>query len=57
MERFPEYNIVRAYELGPGKVLTGLVNRANVGCVAQNTGNLENIRLVCKQLENIVAGR
>jgi len=57
MDRFPEYNIVRAYELGPGKVLTGLVNRANVGCVAQNTGNLENIRLVCKQLENIVAGR
>lgn len=57
MNKFPEYNIVHAYELGPGKVLSGLVNRANVGCVAQNMGTLANIRLGCRQLENIIDAR
>ncbi len=57
MNKFPEYNIVRAYELGPGKVLSGLVNRANIGCVAQNMGTLANVRLGCRQLENVIAAR
>lgn len=57
MDKFPSHNIVHAYELGPGKVLSGLVNRANVNCVAQYTNNLENVRAVCRQLECIIAQR
>jgi [acyl-carrier-protein] S-malonyltransferase len=54
MEKFPRYNIVRSVELGPGKVLSGLVKRANVGCSVQPTGNVENIKLVIKQLERLL---
>lgn len=52
MDRFPEYNITSAYELGPGRTLTGLINRANVGCRAYMTDNLKNVRAMLGQLEN-----
>lgn len=53
MEKFPSYNITRAYELGPGKVLTGLLNRANIGCQATNTNNLNNLKNVFNELNSI----
>ncbi len=52
MEKFPEYNITCAYELGPGRVLTGLINRANVGCHASSTDYLKNVRAMLTELEN-----
>ena len=52
MEKFPEYNITCAYELGPGRVLTGLINRANVGCLAYATDNIKNVRAMLVDLEN-----
>ena len=54
MERFPEYNITHSYELGPGKVLSGLVRRANIGCSGRYTDSLENVKLVCQELENLM---
>lgn len=54
MERFPEYNITMAYELGPGKVLSGLVKRGNVGCVAKNTDKLPGVQLMCEELEKMM---
>ena len=55
MEKFPEYNITCAYELGPGKVLSGLINRANVGCQAHVTDNLQNVRAMLAKLENKIS--
>lgn len=52
MKKFPEYNITKAYELGPGKVLTGLINRANVGCVAGVTDNLKNVTNMLNELNS-----
>ena len=54
MENFPEYNITRAYEFGPGRTLTGLINRANVGCQAKNTDNLGNVRAMLGELERCI---
>lgn len=51
MEKFPVYNITRAYELGPGKALTGLINRANVGCFASATDNIKNVKDMLNELE------
>ena len=53
MQKFPEYNITRAYELGPGRVLTGLINRANVGCVAHVSDNMKNLDVILKELDSI----
>lgn len=50
MESFPTYNIVRAYELGPGRTLTGLIRRANVGCVAKNTDYSANLCMVLNEI-------
>ncbi len=50
METFPTYNINRAYELGPGRTLTGLIKRANVGCVARQTDTAENVRGVLREI-------
>ena len=55
MEKFPEYNITCAYELGPGRVLTGLINRANVGCRAKATGNLARVRAMLAEMESKMA--
>lgn len=52
MENFPEYKITRAYELGPGRVLSRLIARANVGVRAVNTDTLANLRLVISELQN-----
>ena len=51
MQKFPEYNITIAYELGPGRTLTGLINRANVGCNAYTTDNLRNVHVMLEMLE------
>lgn len=50
MEKFPAHNITRAYELGPGRTLTGLVNRARVGCVAARTDTSDNVRKMLYEL-------
>ena len=51
MENFPAYNITRAYELGPGKALTGLIHRANVGCFASATDNIKNVKDMLNELD------
>lgn len=50
MDKFPEYKITRAYELGPGRVLSRLIGRANVGVCAMNTDTLPNVRSVISDL-------
>jgi len=50
MENLPKYKITRAYELGPGHVLTRLINRANVGIRAVHTDNLSGLRSVIAEL-------
>lgn len=54
MESFPAYNIVRAYELGPGRTLTGLIKRANIGCVAKSTDASANLRVVLGEIADIM---
>lgn len=56
METFPQYNITRAYELGPGRTLSGLIKRANVGCVAKSTDYSCNVRaMLCEIGEMMIA--
>lgn len=50
MDKFPEHKITRAYELGPGRVLSRLITRANVGTVASATDVASNVRGVIAQL-------
>lgn len=58
METFPIYNINRAYELGPGRTLTGLIKRANVGCGARQTDTSSNVRVVLREIgEMLVKSR
>ncbi|MBR1954217.1 MAG: ACP S-malonyltransferase [Alphaproteobacteria bacterium] len=58
METFPAYNITRAYELGPGRTLTGLIKRANVGCAPRQTDVSGNVRAVLREIGDImVKGR
>lgn len=46
MDKFPSYNITRAYELGPGRTLARLVMRNVPGCRTMNTDNVKNVRAV-----------
>ena len=55
MENLPKYNISSAYELGPGKILTGLINRANVGVVAYNTDGLKNVQTMIEHIEKVMS--
>lgn len=58
MESFPKYNITRAYELGPGRALTGLIKRAGVGCAARHTDVVSNVKIVLKEIQDqMVLGR
>jgi [acyl-carrier-protein] S-malonyltransferase len=58
METFPTYNINRAYELGPGRTLTNLIKRANVGCWARQTDTSSNVRVVLREIgEMLVKSR
>lgn len=58
MESFPKYNITRAYELGPGRTLTGLIKRARVGCRAQQTDTVPNVQIMLKEIsEQMIQGR
>lgn len=50
MQKFPEYRISRAYELGPGQTLTKLINRENNGCKAAACFNTSTVR---SMLDNI----
>ena len=52
MEKFPEYKITRAYELGPGQTLTRLINRT-IGdrCVAAPCNNLATLRNMLATIE------
>lgn len=54
METFPTYNITRAYELGPGRTLTGLIKRANVGCAARQTDTATSVRAVLSEIGDIM---
>lgn len=55
MEKLPEYNITSAYELGPGKVLSGLISRANVGVNAYNTDRLKNVQTMIENIANSIS--
>ena len=55
MQKFPEYHIQTAYELGPGRSLSGLVRRANVGCAAYATDTLKNVRATLTQLAKVMS--
>lgn len=55
MESFPTYNITRAYELGPGRTLTGLIKRANVGCAVRHTDVSENVQVMLREIGDIMA--
>lgn len=50
MDKFPEHKITRAYELGPGRVLSRLINRANIDTVANATDTVSNVRSILTQL-------
>lgn len=57
MDKFPLYKIKRAYELGPGHVLTRLINRAKVDVRAVHTDALLQVRSVISELCDIQRGR
>ena len=50
MENLPKYNITTAYELGPGRTLSGLIRRANVGVASHSTDNLKNVHSMIEQI-------
>ncbi len=54
MEKFSSYNIARGYELGPGKTLTHLINRANVGCRAFATDKVNNIYVMLNDIRQML---
>ena len=54
MESCPVYNIVRVYELGPGRILTGLSKRAGAGCVSKNTDKVANIQNVLREIAELI---
>lgn len=55
VKKFPEHNIKYAYELGAGRTLSGLVNRANVGCVARNTDKSADLKFVLDDISRKLA--
>lgn len=55
MEKLPEYNITSAYELGPGKVLSGLIGRANIGVNAFCTDRLKNVQTMIENIANSIS--
>jgi len=52
MNNFPKYNIVKSYELGPGRTLTRLISRAGVGVSAMHTDTVANVRSVINDIAN-----
>ncbi|MBP3340264.1 MAG: ACP S-malonyltransferase [Alphaproteobacteria bacterium] len=54
MESFPTYNITHSYELGPGRTLSGLIKRAGVGCAARHTDSLGNVRVVLREIGDLM---
>lgn len=54
MESFPTYSITRSYELGPGRTLTGLIKRANVGCVPRQTDTVANVHIMLREIGDIM---
>jgi [acyl-carrier-protein] S-malonyltransferase len=55
VKKFPEHNIKYAYELGAGRTLSGLINRANVGCVAKNTDKSVDLKFVLDDISRNLA--
>lgn len=53
MEKFPAHKISYAYELGPGRMLTGMIKRANIGCAATAVNNVAAVRNLLTQLDAI----
>lgn len=51
MEALPKYNITTAYELGPGRTLSRLIQRAGVGIKAYQTDYLKNVKIMINQIE------
>ena len=51
MENLPKYNITTAYELGPGRTLSRLIQRADIGIKAYQTDNLKNVQMMINQIE------
>ncbi len=56
MAKFPVYKITRAYEIGPGRALTGMIKRANMGCASISVSDVDGIRKMLGQLDSL-AGR
>lgn len=54
MESFPTYNITRAYELGPGRTLTGLIKRADVGCISKSTDKVVSVQIVLREIAEVM---
>ncbi len=52
MNNFPKYKINQSYELGPGRTLTRLISRADVGVRAMHTDSVENVRNVIADIAN-----
>lgn len=57
MERFPAHGITQAYELGPGRVLTGLINRAKVGCTAYKTDDVKAVKEMLAMIDRNIVNR
>lgn len=55
MQQFPRYKITSAYELGPGRTLSGLINRSDVGCAAMPTDKSMNVKQMLHCLEYQIA--
>ena len=54
VKKFPSHNIKYAYELGAGRTLMGLINRANVGCAAKNTAQSVDLKVVLKDISDLM---
>lgn len=55
VKKFPEHNITKAFELGAGRTLTGLINRANVNCVAKKTDKSSDLKSALNDINNFIA--
>lgn len=52
MEKFSHHKITHSYELGPGKVLSRLINNSGNGCVSIPVSNSKGIEKILKELGN-----
>ena len=58
MQKFPEYKITRAYELGPGRVLSRLISKtAEAKCRASDAGTVSTVRIMLDELRKNMMAR